>query len=286
MKKGLIVLLIFILVVCAFFVGTNINTNYEFTTNVQESCTDSDTTVVFQTTDTITTNIEQESTFVNIENRFDDVYSSYDEYYNNLLNFVGIWENYYDGNLVSIISINDVGEFYEIEVEFNEYGWFYVTNYTEYSISNITKDRFGTESYGYRLENKDTLIKEAPSGDFVYERKTTDYVGSFNSVTGSWAPYNYLKTSFKLIYLSYGSLSEISIYSDRTFKVISEYGNEYYGKYGLINDGDALQIEYGGNVDVYTYELLENGLMILSCTGNDSGKGSTLKYYYCLLELT
>jgi len=262
MKKGFIVLLIFVLVVGAFFVGISVDLK--------------------TLTDTTTSSDENNTTE---PTAFEDVY--YEEpntsgatvVTNLLQQYGGVWEYYQNGELIEVLSVNSYWEVYQISFTKNQYGNIEAI-YNVSDAFDITDKSFKTDFCTYTF-NGETL-----SCDNYYDSynlvKKSDY--STNTFSGRWRAYNDEKFPFILVNLSMGLLSEISIYSDGTYRAFNENGFECSGEYDFVNDATAVEFEYDGNEDIYEFDLIGNGLLLLSTCGRNRESDGMITY--CVLELT
>ena len=90
-----------------------------------------------------------------------------------------------------------------------------------------------------------------------------------------------IKFNFNIGMHAIGQLSEFIFYRDGTYRLFNDFGSENHGTYSVVNDGQALEFEYNGDRYLYDYELIGNGLLLLSNTRRDTNEGT-----YCLLELS
>lgn len=265
MKKGLIVLLIFSLVVGAFLIGMKVNfddavetttvNNYE-TNNVTESIDFSDVSFEEQ-------NSKEENVFVNPLDKLG-----------------GVWEFYLDGRIQEVISINCYWEIYKITFYRNEYGSV-ETTYEVSGLTELTDKSFETDWASFTLVDDETLKSESPFGNFIYEKKSSYSTDTFS---GKWRTYNNEKFKFNLVNLSIGGLSEMYTYSDMTYRVFNYDGYEDSGEYSFVNDATAVKFEYNGRQDIYEFNLIGNGLLLLSNCGREYNRDGSIEY--CLLELS
>ena len=200
----------------------------------------------------------------------------------------GVWASYDDDSIESLLVFNKNRKLYYSNFKYsnnNGKNECVEIDYLEiYSFEDIADNKiqcFG-DSDIFELEykfNNDSLIIE----ERVYQ-KIDGQTDEKISVVGTWKFFDNISMPFNLVNLSL-DMQHFSFFDDSTFSLITENGFVYNGEYEVIYDGRALELTRDGSNDIYRFYLVGNGLMLLSCTGNETGADLTTRDSYCLLEI-
>lgn len=254
MKKGLIFLLIGVLIVGSFLLGSKIHSN-----EVDENYTSS----------------------------YNNDGTKYEE-----SELTGTWAHLnYDSVIDSLLIFNEEKKCFYIYFDYSNFDYYTKDGYVEITDLEIYDyeylankqircycDDGETIEFEYLFENDRLVI-----ADDSY-KKIDLKTNRFNNVVESWRFFDELPMRFTLINLSV-HLDRITFHGDNTFTLETTGGSIFNGDYRVVHDGKSLELSYDGKKDIYTYFLIDDGLMLINSIGTESGRGSTLKNSYSLLEI-